>query len=65
MGECGRCLNVSISCPVTGSCGNGNEPSGSIKFGEFLDHLSDCHLFEVFDPRILVRYVIYLGSVNL
>jgi hypothetical protein len=25
-----------------GCCENGNEPSGSIKGGEFLDYLSDC-----------------------
>jgi hypothetical protein len=25
---------------VAGSCEHGNEPSGSIKFGEFLDELS-------------------------
>jgi hypothetical protein len=25
---------------VAGSCEHGNEPSGSIKFGEFLDYLS-------------------------
>jgi hypothetical protein len=23
--------------PVTGSCKHGNEPSGSIKYGEFID----------------------------
>jgi hypothetical protein len=25
-----------------GCCEHGNEPSGSIKFGEFLEYLSDC-----------------------
>jgi len=29
--------------PVAGSCEHGNEPSGSIKGGEFFDQLSDCH----------------------
>jgi hypothetical protein len=27
---------------LAGSCEHGNEPSGSIKGGEFLDKLSDC-----------------------
>jgi hypothetical protein len=27
---------------VAGCCEHGNEPSGSIKGGEFLDSLSDC-----------------------
>jgi hypothetical protein len=27
--------------PVVGSCEHGNEPSGSIKGGEFLDWMSD------------------------
>jgi hypothetical protein len=26
-----------MDCPVAGSCEHGNEPSGSIKCGEFLD----------------------------
>jgi hypothetical protein len=29
---------------MTGSCEHGNEPSGPIKGGEFLDYLSDCQL---------------------
>jgi hypothetical protein len=28
--------------PVAGCCKHGNEPSGSINGGEFLDKLSDC-----------------------
>jgi hypothetical protein len=28
--------------PVAGSCEHGNEPSVSIKGGEFLDWLNDC-----------------------
>jgi hypothetical protein len=31
---------------VAGSCKHGNEPSGSIRFGEFLDYLIDCKLLE-------------------
>jgi hypothetical protein len=29
-----------------GCCEHGNEPSGSIKCGEFLDQLSDCQLLK-------------------
>jgi hypothetical protein len=32
--------------PVTGFCEHGNEPSGSIKDGEFLDLLSDHQLLK-------------------
>jgi len=28
--------------PVAGSCKHDNEPSGSVKGGEYLDQLSDC-----------------------
>jgi hypothetical protein len=36
---------------VADFCENGNEPSGSIKGGEFLDKLSDCkHLKMDSDP---------------
>jgi hypothetical protein len=31
---------------VTGSCEHGNELSGSIKDGQFLDELSDFHLLK-------------------
>jgi hypothetical protein len=31
---------------VAGSCEDGNEPSGSIKGGEFLGYLSDCQLLK-------------------
>jgi hypothetical protein len=30
--------------PLAGFCEHGNEPSDSIKCGEFLDHLIDYHL---------------------
>jgi hypothetical protein len=33
--------------PVAGSCEYGNEPSGSIKGGEFLDWLSDYELLKM------------------
>jgi hypothetical protein len=32
--------------PVAGSCEHGNEPSGSIQGGEFLDQLSECSLLK-------------------
>jgi hypothetical protein len=32
--------------PVAGPCENGNESSGSIKGGEFLDYLSDSWLLK-------------------
>jgi len=32
--------------PVAGFCEHGNEPSGSIKSGKFLDQLSDCQLLK-------------------
>jgi hypothetical protein len=31
---------------VVGSCEQSNEPLGSIKGGEFLHYMSDCHLFK-------------------
>jgi hypothetical protein len=31
---------------VTGFCEHGNEPSGSIRGGEFFDNLSDCQPLE-------------------
>jgi hypothetical protein len=31
-----------IWTPVANSCEHGNEPSGSVKGGEFLDFLNDC-----------------------
>jgi len=36
-----------------GSCEHGNEPSGSIKGGEFIDQLSECQ-FLTKDPAALV-----------
>jgi hypothetical protein len=38
---------------VAGSCENGNEHSGSIKGGEFIDYLSDCELLKKGLHRIL------------
>jgi len=35
---------------VSGSCEYGNELSSFMKGGEFLDQLSDCHLFKDFAP---------------
>jgi hypothetical protein len=37
MGKCGVDSSGSGWGPVAGSCEHGNEPSGSIKGGEFLD----------------------------
>jgi hypothetical protein len=37
VGNCGLDSSGSGKGPVTGSCGHGNEPSGFIKGGEFLD----------------------------
>jgi hypothetical protein len=57
---------------VAGSCENGNEPSGSIKCGEFLDYLSVllasqeglCSMelvsynFSVFERKLMFRFQI-------
>jgi hypothetical protein len=38
-----------------GSCEHGNEPSGSIKGGEFLDYLSDYYILKmVYAPMELI-----------
>jgi hypothetical protein len=37
LGRCGLYLSSSGYGPMAGSCEHGNEPSGSIKGGEFLD----------------------------
>jgi hypothetical protein len=37
VGMCGLDASDSGKGPVTGHCEHGNEPSGSIKVGEFLD----------------------------
>jgi hypothetical protein len=37
VGRCGLDASGSGYGPVAGSCKHGNEPSGSIKGGEFLD----------------------------
>jgi hypothetical protein len=41
VGRCGLDASASGQGPVTGCCEHGNEPSGSIKGGEFLDKMSD------------------------
>jgi hypothetical protein len=38
-----RC-GLQSSGPLTGSCEHGDEPSGSIRSGMFLDQLSDCQV---------------------
>jgi hypothetical protein len=42
MGRCGLDACGSGQGPMTRSCEHINEPSGSIKCGEFLGYLSDC-----------------------
>jgi hypothetical protein len=42
VGRCGLDASGSRQKPVAGSCEHGNESSGSVKGGEFLDYLSDC-----------------------
>jgi hypothetical protein len=37
VGRCGLDSSGSEQGPVAGSCEHGNEPSGSVKVGEFLD----------------------------
>jgi hypothetical protein len=41
VGGCGLDTSGSGWGPVVGSCEHGNEPSGSVKCGEFLELLSD------------------------
>jgi hypothetical protein len=41
VGECGLDASGSRQRPVAGSCEQGNEPSDSIKSGEFLASLRD------------------------
>jgi len=43
---CGLEIPGSRKGPVTGSCENGNETSGSSKGGEFFDLLSDYQLLK-------------------
>jgi hypothetical protein len=38
---CGLDLSGSVWCPMAGCCERGNEPSGSIKSGKFLDYLNE------------------------
>jgi hypothetical protein len=40
--DCGLDSSGSGWRPVAGRCEHGNEPSDSIKGGEFVDWLSDC-----------------------
>jgi hypothetical protein len=40
--RCGLDASELEQGPVAGYCDHGNEPSGSMKGGEFLDRLSDC-----------------------
>jgi hypothetical protein len=47
---------------VAGSCEHGNEPSGSIKGGEFLDYLSVLLAFQ--DVAILLHEVCYYSKNN-
>jgi hypothetical protein len=41
MGGCGLGASETVHGPVVGCCEHGNEPSGSIKCGEFLDQSSE------------------------
>jgi hypothetical protein len=43
---CGLDSTRPVHGQAVGSCGNGNEPSGSIKSGEFLDQLIDYQIFK-------------------
>jgi hypothetical protein len=40
VGKCGLELPASEQEPLTGCCEHGNEPSGPMKVGEFLDQLT-------------------------
>jgi hypothetical protein len=40
--QCGLDISDSEQGPVVGSCEHGNEPSGTIKGGEFLHSVKDC-----------------------
>jgi len=42
VGRCGLDASGSGQGPVVGCCEHGNETSGSVKGGEFLDKLSNC-----------------------
>jgi len=42
MDRCGLDASSYGQGPVAGACEHGNEPSGSIKFGEFLDWRRGC-----------------------
>jgi hypothetical protein len=46
--------------PVAGSCEHGNEPSGSIKVGEFLDYLN----FYWLSRMTLLHVVIYIKVID-
>jgi hypothetical protein len=50
---------------VAGQCEHGNEPSGSMKPGEFLDQLSDFQLLKtVSAPRVSCQQEQRHGSAN-
>ena len=46
---------------MAGSCEYGDEPSGSIKFGEFLEYLMTCWLFRK-DSALSSKYFSTLSS---
>jgi hypothetical protein len=46
VGRCGLKSSGSGWGPVAGSCEHDNEPSGSIKGGDFLYKLSDCQFLK-------------------
>jgi hypothetical protein len=49
---------------VAGYCEHGNEPSGSVKGGEFLNWLSDCQLLKK-EPVLWNEVVLDLTSERL
>jgi hypothetical protein len=52
--------------PVADSCEHGNEPSGSIKGGNFLEQLSDYQLLKQDSPLVslLVSYSVNFHTAN-
>jgi len=48
---------------VAGSCGCGDEPLGSIKFGEFLDWLKNCRLLRKDSAHRAGLFIILLPFV--
>lgn len=39
-------IQLAQDSPVLCTCGHGNELSGSMKYGEFIEQISDCLLFK-------------------